>query len=91
VVEESFIIEERSMRSVYIWATLFEVLRWTNLGFYRDIEQQYAQEGINISIDEVSVVPLEIEGDCVKYLVTATDYKYVGLNDRQLVRSDIDD
>lgn len=79
------------MKGVYITASLFDILRWTNLGFYRDIEMEYQAIGINIDIEEVSVVPLEIEGDQVRYLVTAINYKYVGYSDRQLVHSDIDD
>ena len=79
------------MKGIYISVDFSAVLYWTKDGFYRNVEQKYAEQGINISIQEVSVIPLEIEGDWIKYLVTPIDYEYVGYSDRQLAHSDIDD
>ena len=79
------------MKGIYISVDFSAVLYWTKDRFYRDVEQKYAEQGINISIQEVSVIPLEIEGDWIKYLVTPIDYEYVGYSDRQLAHSDIDD
>ena len=78
------------MKGIYFTATALQLLRWTSLGlcFYSDIEKHYAAIGVNISITEVEVVPLEIEGNYVRYLVTATRYTYIGYSDRQLVHSD---
>ena len=76
------------MKGIYITATAFNLMQWGNDGFYLFIEMKYQEQGINIDIQEVDVVPLEIEGNYVRYLVTATDYTYIGYSDLQLVHSD---
>lgn len=62
------------MKGIYITATFLEVLGWGNKRFYKYIEQKYAEQGINISVVAVEVIPLEIENHTVRYFVMPISY-----------------
>lgn len=64
------------MQSIWITATPFDFMRWRLEGFYRTVEQEYRGAGINITIHEVDAIPHSVEGESVRYKVTATEYTY---------------
>ena len=64
------------MKGIYITATVFDFMRWRLEGFYLTVEQKYREQDINIAIHEVDAIPLEIEGEYIRFLVTPTEYQY---------------
>jgi diacylglycerol kinase family enzyme len=79
------------MKGIHITATVFDFMRWRLEGFYRGAEQAYAQEGINISIQEADAIPLNIDGEYVEILVTATEYQFLDTASRDLVYGDTEE
>lgn len=64
------------MKGIYITASAFDLMRWRLEGFYRTAEQVYEKEGVSIAIHEVDAIPLDIQGEEIRFLVTATEYQY---------------
>lgn len=79
------------MKGIYITASAHQFMYWGKAGFYATVEEQYRYQGINIDIVYADIVPLDFEGEEIRFLVTPIQYEYVGYTDRQLVHSDIDD
>lgn len=78
------------MKGVYITATIFDFMRWRLDGFYRSVEQAYAQQGINIAVHEADAIPLDFEGEYIRFLVTATDYQFLDDASREKVYAAIE-